>query len=368
MEGTWDEAVRRACRLAERGLGTTSPNPVVGAVLLTLDGVVVGEGWHEQHGGPHAEVMALRDAGDRARGATAVVTLEPCRHTGRTGPCTRALIEAGVTRVVVGVADPNPTAGGGTADLRAAGVEVITDPGAAATAAAEHVNRAWLTAVRTGRPHVTLKSATTLDGRAAAADGSSRWITGPDARADVHALRARSDAVLVGGGTLRADDPHLAVRGCAVRRQPLRVVLDTGGRIAPDARVLDDSAPTLVVVADDLDAAARERVRSAGAELLALPRDGSGLDLVGLLHALHERGSRAVLVEGGPTLAGAMVARGLVDEVVTYLAPALLGEGPSALGPAGITTISEALRLTPFDVTTLGDDVRISARVRRERS
>lgn len=354
-----DAAMSRAVDLAARALGRTSPNPVVGCVVLDADGRVAGEGLHESAGGPHAEVNALRDAGERARGGTAVVTLEPCRHTGRTGPCTQALLDAGVARVVVAVPDPT-AAGGGVRELRDAGVEVLVGTG---RAAAEHVNRAWLHAMVHARPRVTWKLAATLDGRTAAVDGSSRWITGPEARAEVHRLRARCDAVLVGGGTLRADDPHLAVRDVAGAVQPLRVVLDSTGAIHLTARVLDDAAPTLVVVAEGVDTA---HLVAAGVDVLAVPRTGSGLDLAAVLAALHERGIRSVLLEGGAHLAGSFVAADLVDEVVAHVAPALLGSGRPVLQDAGIATITEALRLTTTDVTRLGDDVAITATVRRD--
>lgn len=356
-----DTAMSRAVDLAGLALGRTSPNPVVGCVVLDADGRVVGEGFHEAAGGPHAEVGALRVAGESARGGTAVVTLEPCRHTGRTGPCTQALLHAGVSRVVVAVPDPTAGAGGGVQELRDAGVEVIVGVG---HEAAEHVNRAWLHAMRHGRPYVTWKLASTLDGRTAAADGTSRWITGADARAEVHRLRARCDAVLVGGGTLRADDPHLAVRDVADAVQPVRVVLDSAAEIPLTARVLDDAAPTLVVVAEGVDAS---RLAAAGVDVLVVPRSDTGLDPAVVLGALHERGIRSVLLEGGATIAGSFVAADLVDEVVAHLAPALLGSGRPVLTDAGITTITEALRLTTTDVTRLGDDVAITATVRRDR-
>jgi diaminohydroxyphosphoribosylaminopyrimidine deaminase/5-amino-6-(5-phosphoribosylamino)uracil reductase len=348
-------AMRRAVELAARGLGSTSPNPVVGCVVLDASGRAVGEGWHQRAGGPHAEVHALAEAGDDARGGTAVVTLEPCAHTGRTGPCTRALLDAGVVRVVYAVADPDPVAGGGAAALAAAGADVSA--GLLADEAAE-VNAAWLHAVRHGRPHVTWKYAATLDGRVAAADGSSRWITSPEARADVHRLRAASDAVLVGAGTLHTDDPHLAVRGVHGATQPLRVVLDSAARLTAGARVLDGAAPTLVAVAVD----ARTAHLPEGTDVLRLPRAGGGLDLDALLAALHARGVRSVLLEGGPVLAGAFVAARRVDRVVGYLAPALLGEGPAALGPAGIPSMAAALRLRVTDVTRVGPDLRLTAR------
>ncbi|MDT9685945.1 bifunctional diaminohydroxyphosphoribosylaminopyrimidine deaminase/5-amino-6-(5-phosphoribosylamino)uracil reductase RibD [Streptomyces sp. TRM76323] len=350
-------AMRRAVALAARGLGSTSPNPVVGCVVLDASGHEVGAGYHERAGGPHAEVHALREAGARARGGTAYVTLEPCNHTGRTGPCAQALAEAGIARVVYAVADPNPQASGGADTLRAAGVEV--EGGLLADEAAAG-NAAWLTSVRLGRPHVRWKYAATLDGRVAAADGTSRWITSPEARADVHRLRAEADAVVVGSGTARADDPHLAVRGVDGAVQPLRVVVDTGASaVRPGARVLDDAAPTLIAVAED---AAADHL--AGADVVRLPRaaTGRGLAVPALLAALHERGVRSVLLEGGPTLAGAFAAEGAVDEVVGYLAPVLLGAGPAALGDAGITTVADALRLRVTDTTRIGPDLRVTAR------
>ncbi|MFE9249495.1 bifunctional diaminohydroxyphosphoribosylaminopyrimidine deaminase/5-amino-6-(5-phosphoribosylamino)uracil reductase RibD [Streptomyces sp. NPDC007088] len=347
-------AMRQAITLAARGLGFTRPNPVVGCVLLDASGQIVGTGYHQRAGGPHAEVHALRAAGEQARGATALVTLEPCNHTGRTGPCAQALIEAGVRRVVYAVADPTPQATGGAVTLRAAGID--TEAGLLEAEAAE-VNAPWLTSVRLHRPHLTWKYAATLDGRTAAADGSSRWISSAEARADVHRLRAEADAVLVGSGTARADDPHLAVRGIEGARQPLRVVLDTEGTaVRPGARVLDGAAPTLIALAQDAPDP------GTGAELLRLPRAArGGLDLDALLAALHAREVRGVLVEGGAGLAGALLAAGLLDRVVGYLAPALLGAGPAALEGGGISTITEALRLDMTEAVRVGPDLRVTA-------
>ncbi|CAM5568910.1 bifunctional diaminohydroxyphosphoribosylaminopyrimidine deaminase/5-amino-6-(5-phosphoribosylamino)uracil reductase RibD [Streptomyces sp. ID03-2B] len=348
-------AMRRAITLAARGLGSTSPNPVVGCVITDAAGDLVGEGFHRRAGGPHAEVHALRAAGERARGSTAYVTLEPCNHTGRTGPCAQALLAAGISRVVYAVGDPNPQATGGGDTLRAAGVRV--EQGLLADEA-EAGNAAWLTSVRLGRPYVLWKYAATLDGRIAAADATSRWITSPEARADVHRLRAEADAVLVGSGTARTDDPQLGVRGVDGATQPLRVVVDTNASaVRPGARVLDDTAPTLVAVAEDAPA---DHLPEAA--VLRLPRAaGRGLDLDALLAALHERGVRSVLLEGGPTLAGAFVAAGKVDKVVGYLAPVLLGAGPAALADAGISTISGALRLDVTETVPIGPDLRITA-------
>lgn len=344
-------AMQRAIALAARGLGATSPNPVVGCVITDASGKTVGEGHHQRAGGPHAEINALRDAGDRVRGGTAYVTLEPCNHTGRTGPCAQALIEAGVHRVVHAVHDPNPQATGGADTLRAAGVQVESG---LLGADAEAGNIAWLTSVRLGRPHVSWKYAATLDGRIAARDRSSRWITSPESRADVHRLRAECDAVVVGSGTARADDPHLAVRGIAGAVQPLRVVIDTEGTaVRPGARVLDDAAPTLIAVADDVATALPEAVR--------LPRAERGVSIPALLDVLQQRGVRSVLLEGGPTLAGAFVAHGAIDKVIGYLAPVLLGAGPTALADAGISTIGEALRLDMTETVRIGPDLRITA-------
>jgi diaminohydroxyphosphoribosylaminopyrimidine deaminase/5-amino-6-(5-phosphoribosylamino)uracil reductase len=325
--------MHRAIELSACGLGTTSPNPVVGAVILDRDGQVVGEGFHERAGGPHAEVVALAGAGPRARGGTAVVTLEPCRTTGRTPPCVQALRDAGVVRVRYAVADPT-TAGGGGEELSAAGVDVVA--GVLAEAAAR-VNESWLHAVRHGRPFVVWKSATTLDGRVAAADGSSRWITGPEARADVHRLRSQLDAVVVGSGTALLDDPQLTVRdgtGRAAGRQPLRVVLDRRGRVPVTARVRDDAAPSLVVHEPEPAAA---------------------------LAVLFDRGIRSVLLEGGPQLSAAFFAAGLVDKAICYIAPALLGEGPAAVAPFGVGSIEAAKRFRIDDVELVGGDVKVTA-------
>lgn len=332
-------AMARARELGESVLGTTSPNPAVGAVVLTADGTVAGEGATQPPGGPHAEVVALQQAGERARGGTAVVTLEPCAHTGRTGPCADALIAAGVARVVVAVPEPTQLAGGGAARLRDAGIEV--ELGVEQAEAEVGALAPWLTGVREQRPQVIWKVAATLDGRVAAADGSSRWITGEDARAAVHRLRATCDAVVVGSGTALTDDPQLTVRdaqGRDVERQPLRVVVDRRDRLPATARVLDEAAPTLVS-------------RAAGpAELLA---------------ELYDREVRRVLLEGGPTLAAAFLRAGLVDEAVVHLAPKLLGAGPSLVGDLGISSISGALSFETVELLPMGGDVQVRLRPTR---
>lgn len=330
-----DDAMARAIALSRRGLGETSPNPSVGAVILDAAGEIVGEGRTSPAGGPHAEINALREAGERARGGIAVVTLEPCDHTGRTGPCSQALIDAGVTRVVAAVKDPTPQAAGGLDRLRAAGV--ATRLGVRA-ADAQHALRYWLAAVGRERPYVIWKFAATLDGRSAAADGTSKWITSETSRADVHELRGTVDAIIAGVGTVLADDPSLTVRVPGLDRRPLRVVVDSDRRTPKDARVLDDVAPTWIATAADV----------------------GRHDVDTLLAALYRRGVRSALLEGGPTLAGAFVQGGFVDEVVAYLAPKLLGSGPAALADAGIKTIADVVDLEVADVARLGPDIRIT--------
>lgn len=305
-------------------------NPRVGCVLVSPAGEVVGEGHHEGAGTPHAEVAALVAAGEKARGATAYVSLEPCHHRGRTGPCSRALLEAGVARVVYAVPEPTERATGGAAWLRRHGVEVVHHPHARSDA----LVAGWTRAAALGRPHVTWKIAGTLDGRVAAADGSSRWITSAPARADAHALRAQVDAIVVGTGTAIVDDPTLTARaadGSDLPDQPLRVVL--GRRELPSG----------------------SRLRQGPTPAVHL-RTHDPLEALGTLagHGVH-----TVLVEGGPTLAGAFWSAGLVDELVVYLAPVLLGDGPSAVPDLGIRTIADAARLRLVDVARVGTDVRL---------
>jgi diaminohydroxyphosphoribosylaminopyrimidine deaminase/5-amino-6-(5-phosphoribosylamino)uracil reductase len=321
-----EQALVLATAAGEAVRGTTSPNPPVGCVVLDADGELVGTGATAPPGGPHAEVVALARAGERARGGTAVTTLEPCNHTGRTGPCSVALVTAGIAHVHYAAADPTPQAAGGAAHLRAAGVTTST------TGTDPAPLRAWLHRQRTGRPHVTWKLAASLDGRTAAVDGTSRWITGPQARAQVHAERARVDAIVVGTGTALADDPALTARhpdGTLAGHQPLRVVV--GHRPLPaGAQLLDDTAVTLLLDTHDPHA---------------------------VLAALTDHPD--VLLEGGATLAGAFAAAGLLDRVVAYVAPVLLGAGPAALGDAGVGTIARALRFEVESVELVGADVRM---------
>jgi diaminohydroxyphosphoribosylaminopyrimidine deaminase/5-amino-6-(5-phosphoribosylamino)uracil reductase len=319
------DAMRRALALAASPGVPLGPTPRVGCVILDDRGQVVADGFHRGAGSPHAEADALAHAGEAARGATAVVTLEPCNHTGRTGPCAQALVDAGVRRVVVAQPDSNPVASGGAETLRAAGVEVITG---VLLDEARLLNRVWTFAVEHGRPFVTWKFATTLDGRSAAADGTSRWVSSAAARIDTHRLRALCDTMLVGSSTVAVDDPRLTVRDAhdvPLARQPLRVVM--GERdLDPGRRIFDDAAESLHLRTRDPEAALEE---------------------------LFARDRQHVFLEGGATLAAAFLTAGLVDEVVTYVAPMLLGAGRAAVGDLGITTISDALHLPVTDVTVL---------------
>jgi diaminohydroxyphosphoribosylaminopyrimidine deaminase / 5-amino-6-(5-phosphoribosylamino)uracil reductase len=325
-------AMRRALELARTPGVPLGPNPRVGCVLLSPDGAEVAEGYHRGAGTAHAEAAALAEAGDAARGATAVVTLEPCHHTGRTGPCSLALIEAGVARVVFAQPDPNPVAAGGAAALRAAGIAVAFGLMERESRA---VNRAWTFGMEHRRPFVTWKLATTLDGRSAAADGTSRWITSKAARVDSHRLRAQCDVMLIGTGTAETDDPELTVRDeydDLLPHQPMRAVMGLRG-LDPSLRVFNDRAETV-----------RLETR----------------DPVQALAVLHERGRRHVFLEGGPQLAAAFLRAGLVDEVVAYVAPKLLGAGASAVGDFGVSGIDGALDLHLLDVTRLGDNLRLT--------
>ena len=329
------EAMLRAIALAMSVDIPDGPNPRVGCVLVDAEGRTVGEGVHRGAGTAHAEVDALAQAGSAARGGTAIVTLEPCNHTGRTGPCSEALLAAGVARVVYAQSDPHALAAGGADRLRSAGVDV--EGGLLAQEAAS-LNEAWTHAVTAGRPFVTWKVASTLDGRVAAADGSSRWITGDAARAEVHLWRRRCDAIAAGTGTVLSDDPHLTARdgeGDLADRQPLRVVVGLSD-IPPSAHVLDSSAPSLHL-----------RTRDPAEVLATLAR----------LEVRH------LLLEGGPRLGAAFLASGLVDEVVWYVAPMLLGAGSPAVADWGITTLGEAVRLRDVRVEQVGEDARISGRI-----
>lgn len=354
--------MQRAVELARRGWYTTRPNPRVGCVV-THANVVRGEGWHERAGEGHAEVRALDDVrarGNDPKGATVYVTLEPCSHSGRTPPCTQALIDAGVARVVIGAQDPNPAVNGqGIAALREAGIEVVTGVMAETCAA---LNAGFNQRMAHGRPRVRVKLAMSLDGRTAAADGRSQWITGETARDDVHRLRAEAGAVLIGRGTLAADDPSLNVRLPGVWAPPLRVVLDSDLTMRGDARMLGLDGATLVATASD-DAERRHALETAGAEFLSVPRSQQGLDLAHVLAALGEREINDVLVEAGPTLAGALTQAGLVDEFVIYVAPMLIGDsGRALMALSGALGLDQAQTLVFDNIEPMGADLKITAR------
>lgn len=347
----------RALRLAEKGAYTTKPNPMVGCVIAHGD-EIVGEGWHQRAGEPHAEVHALKAAGERARGATAYVTLEPCAHTGRTGPCSDALIAAGVGRVVAAMRDPFPQVdGAGFTKLQAAGIEVASG---LMEAQARALNRGYLSRIERGRPWLRVKLATSIDGRSALASGESKWISGEASRLDVQRWRARAGAIVTGAGTVLADDPSLTVRlgDDTPFVAPLRVVLDPGLATVARGRVREGDAPTLYLHAPD---AKPPRELSAQHAAVAL-RDGR-FDLDAVLRLLAERGVNEIQLEAGATLAGAFLAAGLVDEVLLYVAPVLLGQNARPLFDGlAIDAMSEKLRLNIVESRRIGDDVRLLLR------
>lgn len=348
----------RALRLAERGLYSTSPNPRVGCVLVR-DGAVVGEGWHARAGEAHAEVHALQAAGAAARGATAYVTLEPCNHHGRTPPCVDALLAAGVARVVAAMADPNPlVAGQGLARLHAAGV--VTEHGLLEHEARE-LNIGFVARMTRGRPWLRLKAAASLDGKTALANGESQWITGAEARRDGHRWRARACAILTGVGTVRDDDPQLTVRDVETTRQPLRVVVDSRLETPPTARILDGGP--LLVIGAVADAARAGALAARGAEVLLLPNAAGKVDLSAALAELARRGINEVHAEAGARLNGSLLREGLVDELLLYLAPCLVGDAARGLFdlPA-LAALADRRQLQWRDLRPVGADLRLIAR------
>lgn len=365
----------RALALATRGAGRVSPNPLVGAVLAGPDGAIWGEGWHGAWGGPHAEVWTVRDAerrgfGGRLAEATAVVTLEPCSHTGKTPPCADLLVARGIRRVAVALRDPNPrVAGRGLERLRAAGAEVVLGVRAAE---AYRLAEAFFHHIMTGRPLVTLKWAQTLDGQVATATGDSRWVSSEPSRARVHAWRAALDAVLVGTGTARTDDPALTVR-LAEGRQPLRIVLDRTGTLPPTLRLFSDAhaARTLAVVAPDARPAYAEALCSAGGAVLRVPTRDGHLDLAALLERLGagdglpqgQRPVQSVLVEAGPGLASALLREHLVDRLAAFVAPKLAGAGTPATANLGVARMAEARTFAAHTWETVGPDLLFQAYV-----
>ncbi|HEY8490034.1 MAG TPA: bifunctional diaminohydroxyphosphoribosylaminopyrimidine deaminase/5-amino-6-(5-phosphoribosylamino)uracil reductase RibD [Dehalococcoidia bacterium] len=361
MDEHQQDYMARALALARRALGRVSPNPAVGAVVVR-DGRVVGQGFTQPPGGPHAEIVALREAGQAARGAVLYCTLEPCCHTGRTGPCTEAIIRAGVAEVRYAVDDPDPrVAGGGRAALEAAGVRVVAGEG---REEAERLYEAYAKHRRTGLPFVIAKFAASLDGKIAAAGGGSRWITGPESRAWAHRQRAAVDAILAGVETVLKDDPELTARpdGRPAERQPLRVVADSRGRTPPSARLLSAPGPVLVATTAASPAAWRAGLAARGAEVLVLPDRDGRVDLRSLLAVLGERGVLSLLAEGGGVLLGGLFDARLVDKVWAFVAPVVIGaaEAPSPVAGRGARTMAEAVRLERTEVARLGPDLLVT--------
>ncbi len=357
-----EDFMLRALQLAKRGKGRTSPNPMVGAVLVK-NGRVVGEGFHPRAGEPHAEIFALRQAGENARGATLYVTLEPCNHYGRTPPCTKAIIAAGVAEVHMAILDPNPlVAGGGKKELEAAGIRTVVGEH---ENEAKKLNEVFLHWVTTGRPFVIAKFAASLDGKIATRTGESRWITGPEARRYAHELRDQVDAILVGVNTIIKDNPELTTRlEKKDVHHPLRVVLDSRGRAPLAARVFDPDLPgrTLVVTTEAMPQKTRQALSERGIEVLVPPADRGQVNLPALLHELGAREVTSVLVEGGSTVLGSFFAHGLVNKVVTFIAPMIIGgqEAPTAVGGSGVERLADAWRLKEIEVTKVGEDLLIT--------
>ena len=353
------EFMARALRLAERGLFTTTPNPRVGCVLVK-DGVVIGEGWHERAGEAHAEIHALRAAGASAREATAYVTLEPCSHFGRTPPCAEALIEAGVTRVVAAMQDPNPqVAGRGLARLAAAGISVANG---LLEVEARELNVGFVARMTRMRPWTRVKLAASLDGKTALNNGRSQWLTGPAARKDGHRWRARACAIVTGIGTVLADDPQFNVREVDTPRQPLKVVVDSRLELGVQARLFDGGGLVLVATASAENPHAGA-LRERGAEILCLADASGRVDLAVLWEELARRGLNEVHVEGGARLSGALLAAGLVDELLIYLAPCVVGDVAKGLfALPALESLDDKKRLSLVDVRRIGDDIRVIAR------
>lgn len=351
----------QAIRLAERGLYTTDPNPRVGCVLVKEDNVV-GEGWHERAGEPHAEIMALRNAGEHAKGAVAYVSLEPCSHHGRTPPCSEALIASGVSRVVVAMEDPNPqVAGQGLAQLRDAGITV--DEGIL-TVQAEALNPGFIKRMRHGRPYVRCKMAMSLDGRTAMASGESQWITGESARQDAHRLRARSSAIVTGSGTVTSDDPSMNVRLEDEQvLHPLRVVLDSQLTINSGAKMIALPGRTIVCTASQ-DQDRISSLTTAGVEVVSLAEENGHISLAALMDYLNQEQINEVLVEAGNTLSGAFIQAGLVDELIIYMAPTLMGDTARGLfSLPGLEKMSDRVNLEIIDMKAIGKDWRITAKI-----
>lgn len=353
----------RALQLAERGLFTTHPNPRVGCVIVN-EGETVGEGWHQKAGGPHAEIYALEQAGEKGRGATAYVTLEPCSHHGKTPPCADALIAAGVSRVVIAMQDPNPqVAGSGINKLRESGIEVSAG---LLEAEARELNPGFILRMSEGRPFVRCKMAMSLDGRTAMASGESQWITGGDAREDGQRLRARSSAIMTGVGTVLADDPQMTVRlGGEAVKTPLRIVLDPHLSTPITAKILQGDAPTLIVTAVD-EPRVQQQFEAAGVEVISVPGGNETIELPALMQILAKREINEIHLEAGATLSGAMLREGLIDELNIYMAAKLMGSGARALfNTPGLELLADAVALDIIDIRAVGADWRIRAMINR---
>ena len=347
-----------ALRLAERGLYTTTPNPRVGCVIVR-DGVIVGEGWHERAGEPHAEAHALRGAGERARGATAYVTLEPCNHTGRTPPCATALIQSGIARVVAAMVDPNPLVAG-------TGLRALSDVGLETAAGllesqAQELNIGFVSRMRRGRPWLRMKVAASLDGKTALNNGESQWITGEGARRDGHLWRARSCGILTGIGTVKDDDPQLTVRAVGTTRQPKKILIDSRLDVPLDAKIFDGSE--VLIFCASADAEKLARLEDKNARVIPLPDEHGKVDLAAMTQELGKRGCNEILVEAGTKLNGSLLRTNLIDELLIYLAPHLLGDiARGMFGVAELTTLSERRELALQEVRQIGHDIRIIAR------
>lgn len=353
-----------ALSLAGLALGYTSPNPAVGAVVVS-DGVVVGLGHTQPPGSDHAEIMALRQAGPRAKGATMYVTLEPCCYYGRTPPCTQAIIDAGISEVHVALIDPNPlVSGNGLKALQEAGIKTFVGH---CEEKAREINEGYIKHITTGRPFVIAKFAMSLDGKIATGSGDSRWISGDESRKFVHYLRHIVDAIMVGANTVVTDDPQLSARGCSgkggkTKQQPLRVIVDGKGRTPLSARLFEEPGKTLIAVAKPFSTKKMEQFRKVGAEVVELPAERSNIDLAELLNVLGKRQVTSVLVEGGNKLFGSLFDHNLVDKVLAFISPIIIGgeAAKSAVGGNGVSRVTEALRLNRVRVMEFGDDILIS--------
>jgi len=358
-----EQYMEQALAIAQYAIGRTSPNPMVGAVVVR-DGRVVGQGWHRRAGTPHAEIHALQQAGELAQGGTLYVTLEPCSHYGRTGPCVKAVIAAGIQKVVVAMTDPNPlVAGRGITQLGDAGIEVVE--GVLADKSAK-MNEIFIKWISTQMPFVVLKSAMSLDGKIAAHTGHSQWITGGKSRERVHELRDRCDAILVGIGTVLADNPSLTTRLPIPGKHPLRIIVDSRARTPLDAQVVTDGLPTVIVVTPQAPQGKLDALRARGIEVLSIKAKQGVVDLPQLFKTLGQRGITSILVEGGATLNAAVLTENLVDKIHWFIAPKIIGgkDAPGPVGGIGVTDVNHAKLFEDISMETIGEDILISAYLR----